>query len=319
MDDPIRADRPLPPPAELDPAWADVELLHRDVGGTRVRVLAAGEQGAGPPVVLVHGLGGSATNWLELMPLLAARRRVLALDLPGFGETAPPRSTTPRPAALAGVLATFLRGLDAGPVVLVGNSMGGLVSTLVAGEQPDLVHRLVLLAPSLPQAGGVPRVTKVMVGAFLPMLVPAVGRAVLARRAQRLTAEQRYDDLLSRIVARRDLVPDRMHRVGVQSAARTTELAWRTPSFVTAAGGLASLLVGSGRRRTEAALEPVRVPTLLLWGDRDQLVLRAAIDATQARLADVEVHVLEGVGHVAMLEVPSRTAELVEDFLSRRV
>src|SRR6185295_2680836 len=87
--------------------------------------------GSGAPMVLVHGLGGSAINWLGVGPSLARRYRVLAPDLAGFGETPPVTGATGL-AAQQNLLDRFLKSITAGPAIVVGNSMGGLVAMMEA-------------------------------------------------------------------------------------------------------------------------------------------------------------------------------------------
>ena len=103
----------------------------------------------GPAVVLVHGLGGSHLNWDLFAPLLNPHARVWALDLPGFGRSEPGGRQVSVPANVA-VLDRFLAEVVGEPAVLVGNSMGGMISILAAGERPDAVTGLVLLDPAIP-------------------------------------------------------------------------------------------------------------------------------------------------------------------------
>lgn len=300
----------------LHAGWAGIHPEYHEVEGTRVRVLGTGEQTSRPTLVAVHGLGGSATNWLEVAGPLAVDRRVLAVDLPGFGETAPPRPTAPRPAAGARLLATLLRRLDVGPVVLMGNSMGGLVSTLLAADHPELVDRLVLVAPALPQANGVPRISRAALRTFVPFAVPVVGTAVLRRRYARMTPEERYQETIRIATARPHEVPDRLVRLGIANVRREAELPWRGRSFGHATAGVLDLLVGGGRERALRAVDEITAPTQVLWGDRDQLVHRNVIETLRRRRPDFEVVELEGLGHVPMLEDPETFVHHVRAFLA---
>src|SRR2546422_7190922 len=105
--------------------------------------------GRGPRLVLVHGLGGWQVNWLAAAPVLARRARVLAVDLAGFGRT-PLGERSADVHANRVLLDRFLEAVAAGPVVLVGNSMGGLVAMMEAALAPERVAGLVLVAPAQP-------------------------------------------------------------------------------------------------------------------------------------------------------------------------
>src|SRR3712207_9253498 len=111
-----------------------------DLGG-RVHYIDFGGRDDGPTVVLVHGLGGSHLNWDLFAPLLRPHARVLALDLPGFGRSEPgDRRTTVHDNVT--VLDRFLREVAGIPVVLVGNSMGGMISILQTAASPETVDGL---------------------------------------------------------------------------------------------------------------------------------------------------------------------------------
>jgi len=122
---------------------------YADLGGP-THYLDFGGPADGPVVVLVHGLGGAAWNWVALGPLLSDSARVLAVDLAGHGLTpAAGRSTTV--GANRRLLDRFLREVVDQPVVLAGNSMGGLITILEAAESPELVYGAVLVDPALPR------------------------------------------------------------------------------------------------------------------------------------------------------------------------
>src|SRR2546428_8653300 len=105
--------------------------------------------GSGPPLVCVHGLGGSALNWMAVGHQLARDYRVLAPDLRGFGET-PLSSGVSTIASNQRLLDRFIREVAGSPAVLVGNSMGGLLSSLQAARRPETVSAAVLADPALP-------------------------------------------------------------------------------------------------------------------------------------------------------------------------
>lgn len=300
---------------ELDEAWAGTRVEWLEVAGARTRLLRRDGEPGGPLVVLVHGLGGSALNWLEVMAPLAAIGDVVAFDLQGFGEAAPPRPTSPRPVANARFVATVLHALDAGPVVLVGNSMGGLVATLVAGEHPELVDHLVLLCPALPPWAPGIRPSRFQVSSFGPFLLPGLGSWLLRRRVQRMTFEQQYHRMMRGLVPDPDVIPERMVHVGVANLARLKQLRWRGAAFREATTGLFEHQVGPGRARTLRAMQQVTADTLYLRGAADPLVLWATTAMVERVRPDWTVEEVDGIGHVPMMEAPEVIAERIVTFV----
>src|SRR6478735_4046644 len=141
-----------------------------------------------PPVVLVHGLGGSHLNWVGIAPALAARRRVVAIDLPGFGlSPALGRATSVN--HNAALLSRFVHEVLGRPVVLVGNSMGGMVSLLLADRRPEQVVGLALVDPALPNPGARP--DPQVAATFAMYAVPRVGELVLTRYNKSVSDRQR--------------------------------------------------------------------------------------------------------------------------------
>src|SRR5450631_1088817 len=117
--------------------------------GVPVHYVDHGGPAEGPLLVMVHGLGGSLVNWAALAPLLTGTCRVLALDLIGFGHTQAGTHST-SVTANQQMLARFLSEVAGGPVILVGNSMGGLITILQAAHHPESVTAIVLIDPALP-------------------------------------------------------------------------------------------------------------------------------------------------------------------------
>ncbi len=138
------------------------------VGASRVVYRVAG---AGPPVVLLHGLGGSGRWWGRNVASLAARFRVHLVDLAGFGES----RGVPRVAVAegAGLLAAWMDGIGLGRAVVVGHSMGGRIAADLAAEAPERVDRLVLVAAAIFPAGR-PRYRIVALARSLRHTSPAI-------------------------------------------------------------------------------------------------------------------------------------------------
>jgi pimeloyl-ACP methyl ester carboxylesterase len=123
-------------------------LRFRTVGTRRAR-LSTTQAGVGPPVLAIHGLGATKGSFLPTLAALSDRFRVVALDLPGFGDSDKPIGASYDPRFFAGAVVDLLDALDLDRVDLIGNSLGGRVALEVALRAPERVGRLALLAPSL--------------------------------------------------------------------------------------------------------------------------------------------------------------------------
>src|SRR5450759_2890883 len=148
--------------------------------GVPVHYVDHGGPADGPLLVMVHGLGGSLVNWAALAPLLTETCRVLALDLIGFGHTQAGTHSTSVPANQQ-MLQRLLNEVAGEPVILVGNSMGGLIAILLAAQHPASVTAVVLIDPALPvKVGSQP--DALISASFGMYAVPHLGRAMLRAR-----------------------------------------------------------------------------------------------------------------------------------------
>jgi len=263
-----------------------------------------------PPLVFVHGLGGSHLNWCLVGPELAADRRAVALDLHGFGLTPGSRftSTVQRNTRL---LDLFVREVTGTPVILVGNSMGGLISILHAAAAPDTVQGLVLIDPALPLP---PQSPDWQVGGqFLLYSMPGLGelyaRAVMSRRPPQL-AVQRVIELCFADPSRVDPV---MLTASIALADERLATPGREQAFLAASRSL--MRVVGLRRRYWAMMASVQVPVLLIGGEADRLVPVASMRQAAARNPRWETVIWPGVGHTPQLEVPDNVIGTLRDWL----
>jgi len=267
-----------------------------------------------PPIVFVHGLGGSHLNWCLIGSALAADRRAVALDLHGFGLTPGTRgtSTVHRNARL---LDRFVREVTGTPVILAGNSMGGLISILQTAAAPDTVQGLVLIDPALPLPWRAP--DRQVGSQFLMYALPGFGelyvRTILARTPPQL-AVQRVIDLCFADPSRID--PAMLTASIALAAERQSQ---RTPArdqaFLAASRSL--MHVVGLRRHYWEMMASVRVPVLLIGGAADRLVPVASLRQAEARNPRWETVILPGVGHTPQLEVPDVVTEVLRDWLKR--
>ncbi len=139
--------------ADLPAPWPRDEVV---LSNGTLALRSASPAGDGPhePALFVHGLGGNATNWTDLMALLRGQVDGVAVDLPGFGWSPPPRDGDYTPRRNAESLAELVeKRFDGRPVHLFGNSMGGAITVQLAARRPDLVRTLTLVSPALPKVG----------------------------------------------------------------------------------------------------------------------------------------------------------------------
>ena len=263
----------------------------------------------GAPTVLVHGLGSSHVSWASLAPLLAARRRVVALDLVGFGGSAPEgRGCGVEDNRV--LLSRFLTSVVDGPVTLVGSSMGGAIAALVAHASPSLVEQLVLLGPAVPVTPTLGALRDLdLRGAALvgANALPGLAGGVLRARRLHVDPARSTDGLLSIVCADPSRVDPAVRDLLVESAAARRGLPWADAGLIEGARSVLRLTpLEAGRYRR--ALEGLEVPTLVLHGTDDALVPVAAARRVAERSPAMAFEAMPGVGHAPQLEVPTLVA-----------
>ncbi len=289
-----------PPGAASTVTDLDGPARHLDLGGP-----------AGAPVVLcVHGLGGSALNWGLLAPLLTDTHRILAVDLFGHGASGVP--TSPRPDALTAdreLLDRFVREVVGEPVVLLGHSMGGVLTILQAAAAPETVRRLVLLSPPVPGTDG--RLDLAVAAKLAFLRLPGVASAV-ARKLAALPPEQVVDQQLRQATPHLDRIPvDGIAAAVAETrdrAAHPNAAAGQAEQRAALLETMALLARPRTWRRTIAA---VTAPTLWLQGADDPLAKAGPARALAATRPDWTFEVRPGVGHLLALEDPAWTAERI--------
>jgi pimeloyl-ACP methyl ester carboxylesterase len=303
---------------ERDPRWAGIRsetmaIPARGPGDARVptevHMLRAGAHGGREPVLLVHGLGGNATNWLDVMGALAETGPVVAVDLPGFGRTAPPDPRAARLRPQVRFLHRLLEALGWEHAVVHGNSLGGLLAVLLAADVPDRVSRLVLTSPALPPPRSPAALSPAAAARFVPFVSWRLGGMMLDRVYARTPAERIRRETMDLVLGDLDDLRPAMREVQLENVELGKHAPWRAPAFARAAGDMVATL--GVARSVHRAIDAVRSPTLVVWGELDQLVGRATMDAVLARRPDWSRVDLARVGHVAMLEAPDRWLAVV--------
>ncbi|HVF04663.1 MAG TPA: alpha/beta hydrolase [Frankiaceae bacterium] len=288
------------------PAWPGRTV---DVGGRAIYVRRAGTPGA-PAAVFVHGLGGSSTNWTDVMALLGGRLDEHAPDLPGHGRSGPPRDGRYTLDTHASAVVDYIRGLGCGPVHLFGNSLGGAVAIRVAAEHPELVTTLTLVSPALPQY----RLRRQNDPRLGLLLVPGLSR-IVDRERDRSGAQRIAEDVL-RLCSYDVAVfhPDRVAEA-VADVRRRRGLPWAGESLALSLRGLVRAYFEPGPRNLWRQLGQVLVPTLVVWGTHDRLVPYKLGAVAARRLRNGRLLVLDDAGHIAQMERPQAVADAVHRLL----
>jgi pimeloyl-ACP methyl ester carboxylesterase len=315
----VLASTPLPALPPVVPPWPGEQVAVRG-GAVFVRRTPWSGPVHGPVegaprdrALYVHGLGGASTNWTDLAALLAVRFDGWSVDLPGFGRSQPPargRYAVQRHArAVVDVLETIVRapGEAAGrPVHLLGNSLGGLVSVIVAARRPDLVATLTLISPAMP----VYRVPAAVDPALPLLLLPGIA-SVAERRLTGIPAEDSVRALVHMCFGDPLRVTPQRFELALEEMRERGRQPWANRALTRSMRGLLSSYLRVGRAGAWRLARTVDRPALVIWGDRDRLVDPRLAPRLAGVLPDARLLVLEGVGHVAMLEAPGPTARAV--------
>jgi pimeloyl-ACP methyl ester carboxylesterase len=289
--------------ATATPDWRETdwsrELKSVEIDGVPLNYVDVGSGDDEEPAVLVHGLGGQWQNWLENIPRLALDRRVVAMDLPGFGLTPEPQDnegiSIPRYGRFVNALCDKL-GL--GTVELVGNSMGGFVAAEVAIQFPERVGRLVLVS-----AAGISS-AEALQGPILTF-----GRVATAIATNSVA---RFRWLASRPVTR---------HISLALVARHPRLLkpdFAYEGFFKGAGkpGFDDALRASLEYDFRDRLPEVKVPTLIVWGEKDSIIPVRDADEFERLIEDSRKLVMKDTGHIPMAERPVTFNDVLVEFLA---
>ncbi|MER7789352.1 alpha/beta hydrolase [Streptomyces sp. NPDC097640] len=268
-----------------------------------------------PPALYVHGLGGSSMNWSLLMEPLADLVDGEALDLPGFGDSPPPDDGDYSIAGHARAVVRYLDASGRGPVHLIGNSLGGAVTTRVAALRPDLVRTLTLVSPALPELP--PQRTAVPTAL---LAIPGVTQ-LFTRLTKDWDAERRTREVMALTYGNPSRVGPEHFAMAVEEFERRLALPYFWDALSRSARGLVDSYTLGGQHSMWRQAERVLAPTLLVYGMRDQLVSYRMAGRAGAAFRDSRLLTLVDAGHVAMMECPEAVArgirELLDDVTGR--
>jgi pimeloyl-ACP methyl ester carboxylesterase len=270
---------------------------HVDAGGIDTFLLEAGE---GPPVILLHGLGATNASMLPTLVELAKDHRVIAPDLPGFGDSAKPIRRYHAP-FYARWLMTLLDELGIERTRLIGNSMGGRVALELGLRAPERVESMVLLAPSSAFIKGRQFVRVVR---MLPAELALVPTPIPHKRVVRFVKS---------LFARPERLPDPWYNAAADEFLRVFRGRHGRIGFFSAARQI-YLEEPYGERGFWHRLPRLEPPALFLWGERDWLVPAKFARHVERAVPAARSMILEDCGHVPQFELPDVVHPLAREF-----
>jgi abhydrolase domain-containing protein 6 len=265
-------------------------LTHKQVqvGDFNVHYYEGGPKDA-ETILMIHGFGADKDNWLRFSRPLTARYHVIALDLPGFGESSKPDASydvgtqTER-------LAAFAKQLGIHKLHLIGNSMGGHIAALYAARHPEQVLSVALLD----NAG----ITAPQKSEMFQRLERGEPNPLLVNNAAD------FSNMLSFVFVEQPAMPESLKQHFAEQSIANHELNQK---------------IFSQLRERYIPLEPelakIQVPTLLLWGDQDRVLNMSSIEVMKPLLKQPTVVIMKDCGHVPMIERPEETAAHYQAFL----
>ena len=270
-------------------------------GRTKISALIAGPERA-EPLVLIHGLGATKSSWLPIVPDLARRYRVIAVDVPGFGASSKPMGPYNAP-WFSDHMFRLLDRMGIERAFLAGNSMGGRISIEMAMRSPSRVSGIACLCPA---AAFSKRPLLWMARIARPEL------GVLAARLPRDRVRAGLKDLFAS--------PRRVEESWYDAAIDDFLQVWRDPRARMAFfASLRHIYLDEpyGESGFWARLAELQPPALFLYGSRDVLITARFARRVQLAVPSASVEVWKDCGHVPQIEHPERTASTLLDFYAR--
>ena len=284
-------DRPV---ADLQARWAPPPSIFVEVMGMAVHLRDEGPRDDKAPIVLLHGTSSSLHTWEGWAQALKTQHRVIRFDLPGFGLTGPSADHVYTIERYTRFVAALLNHLEVQRCTLAGNSFGGYVAWATSLAYPGLVARLILV-----DASGYRLQSASMPIGFRIAMTPVLNR-------------------LAANTLPRFLIASSLKNVYGDPAKVTEEMIDRYYAITVRAGNrraLAERFKQAPPGEMAHRIPEVSVPTLILWGGRDRLILPEAAERFHHDIDGSQLEIFEDLGHVPQEEDPARTVAVVERFL----
>lgn len=274
------------------------ELTYLDLHGDRI---AYRDEGKGPALLLIHGMAGSSDTWQAMIPRLSKKYRVIAPDLLGHGKSAKPRGDYSL-GAFAVWLRDLLDELGVHRATVIGQSLGGGIAMQFAYQHREYCDRLVLIG-----SGGLgpdlSPLLRILSAPGAELVLPVVAPQPVLNLGNKLGSW--------------------LSSAGIQ-APRASQM-WRAYSSLSEAEARQAFLrtlrsVVDHRGQAVSALNKLHLtadlPTLLIWGDHDNIIPVSHAYAAHDALPGSRLEVLNGVGHFPHAEAPTAVAEILENFIA---
>jgi pimeloyl-ACP methyl ester carboxylesterase len=250
-------------------------------------------------------------------PALAERYHAIAIDLVGFGET-PLFRRSATVGANAELVNEFIEKVIGKPVVLMGNSMGGHIAVIEAADHPRQVGECILVDPAVPiPLAQARRPDPAMLGVAAAVSIPGLAEVIFERRLRDLDAETLVQRSLALVCADPSRVRPAVVEAHVQLTRERGQLGPQgSRAFIQASRSIALRMADP---RFWARVKKVKAPTLVIHGSLDRVIPIAAARDLVRRRPDWTLRVLEGVGHVPMMETPDQFLSVVREWLADRI
>ncbi|MCZ2484275.1 alpha/beta fold hydrolase [Aquirufa antheringensis] len=283
-------DRPV---EELIPLYANKDSKFMPIMGMKVHYRDEGVATDTLPLILLHGMSSSLNTWDSVVISLKAHKRVISLDLPGFALTGPSPEMAYNFPYYSKFIDSFATRLKIKRFILAGNSLGGAISWNYALHNPSRLAKMILI-----DAAGYPKKGESGSLGFKLASTPVINNLLLyatPKALVRKSLETVYYDPASVT----DEQVERFHDVAIREGNREAAL---------------MIFKGSFKGNPESIKE-VKTPTLILWGDKDNLIGVNNVDNFLKDIKGSKAEIYKNVGHVPMEEVPGKVAASILKFV----
>jgi pimeloyl-ACP methyl ester carboxylesterase len=287
-------DRPV---SELIPLYANQDSRFMPILGMQVHYRDEGVQADSVPLILLHGMSSSLNTWDSVAMGLKSERRVISLDLPGFGLTGPSPENTYNFDYYSKFIDSFTTRLRIKRFILVGNSMGGAISWNYALHNPNALAKMVLI-----DAAGYPKKGESGSLGFKIASTPVINNLLLyatPKSLVRKSLETIYYDQ-KRVT---DAQVERFHDVAIREGNRAVAMEIFKGSF--------------GTTKIKGQINQVKTPTLILWGDKDNLISVDNVALFKRDIQGSKSEIYKNVGHVPMEEIPGKVTASILNFVRK--